>query len=100
MPSQLSWVYLLLGRYEEAFKQAQKAVERTRQSLFGQLYAQILLTTTCNLTGREAEARAAAGKVLVISPNFSVENWQYNLAFKDNDQINLAMNALRKAGLK
>ena len=79
MPSQLSWVYLLLGRYEEAFKQAQKAVERTRQSLFGQLYAQILLTTTCNLTGREAEARAAAGKVLVISPNFSVENWQYNL---------------------
>jgi adenylate cyclase len=100
MPSQLSWVYLLLGRYEEAFKQAQKAVERTRQNLFGQLYAQILLTTTCNLTGREAEARAAAGKVLVISPNFSVENWQYNLAFKNNDQINLAMNALRKAGLK
>lgn len=100
MPSQLNWVYLLLGRYEEAFKQAQKAVERNRQSLFGQLYAQILLATTCNLTGREAEARAAAGKVLVISPNFSVENWQYNLAFKNNDQINLAMNALRKAGLK
>jgi len=100
MPSQLSWVYLLLGRYEEAFKQAQKAVERNRQSLFGQLYAQILLATTCNLTGREAEARAAAGKVLVISPNFSVENWQYNLAFKNNDQINLAMNTLRKAGLK
>ena len=100
MPSQLSWVYLLLGRYEEAFKQAQKAVERNHQSLFGQLYAQILLTTTCNLTGREEEARAAAGKVLVISPNFSVENWQYNLAFKNNAQINLAMNALRKAGLK
>jgi len=100
MPSQLSWVYLLLGRYEEAFEQAQKAVERNRQSLFGQLYAQILLATTCDLTGREAEARAAAGKVLVISPNFSVENWQYNLAFKNNDQINLAMNVLRKAGLK
>jgi adenylate cyclase len=100
MPSQLSWVYLLLGRYEEALQQAQKAVERTRHSPFGQLYAQILLATTCNLTGREAEARAAAGKVLVISPNFSVENWQYNLAFKNNDQINLAMNALRKAGLR
>jgi len=99
-PIHFSWVYLLLGRYGEAFEQAQKAVERNRQSVFGQFVAQLLLAATCNLTGREAEARAAAGKVLVISPNFSVENWQYNLAFKNNDQINLAMNALRKAGLK
>ncbi len=100
MPSQLSWVYLLLGRYEEAFKQAQKAVERTRQIPFGQLYAHILLATICNLTGREAEARAAAQKVLDMNPNFSVERWQHSVAFKDNDQIDLAMNALRKAGLK
>jgi adenylate cyclase len=99
MPIHLCWVYILLGRYEEAFEQAQKAVERNRQFVFGQFVAQCLLAATCNLTGREAEARAAAGKVLDIIPHFSVERWQYNLAFKDNDQIDLAMNALRKAGL-
>jgi adenylate cyclase len=100
MPIHLCWVYILLGRYEEAFEQAQKAVERNRQFVFGQFVAQCLLAATCNLTGREAEARAAAGKVLDIIPHFSVERWQYNLAFKDNDQIDLTMNALRKAGLK
>ncbi len=100
MPINLCWVYLLLGRYEEAFEQAQKAVERNRQAVFGQWVAQLLLAATCNLTGREAEARAAAGKVLEITPRFTVEHWRYNLAFKDNDQIDLAMNALRKTGLK
>jgi len=99
-PIHFSWVYLLLGRYEEAFEQAQKAVERNRQSAFGQFVAQLLLAATCNLTGREAEARAAARKFLDISPNFSVERWRNNLAFKDNDQIDLMINALRKAGLK
>ena len=100
MPIYLSWVYLLLGRYEEAFEQAQKAMERNRQSDFGQFVAQLLLTATCNLTGREAEARAAARKFLDVYPNFSVERWRNNLAFKDNDQIDLTINALRKAGLK
>jgi TolB-like protein/tetratricopeptide (TPR) repeat protein len=100
IPVHLCWVYLLLGRYEEAFEQAQKAVERNRQSASGQFVAQLLLTVTCNLTGREAEARAAARKFIDIYPNFSVERWRSNLAFKDNDQIDLAMSAWRKAGLK
>jgi TolB-like protein/tetratricopeptide (TPR) repeat protein len=100
LPIHLSWTYLLLGRYEEAYGQAQKAVERNRQTVFGQYVARLLLAAACNLTGREEEARAAARKVLDISPHFSAERWQNNLAFKDNDQINLAMNALRKAGLK
>ncbi len=100
MPVHLCWVYLLLGQYEEAYEQAQKAVEQNRQSVFGQWLCQLLLAATSNLTGREAEARAAAGKVLDTTPKFTVDGWRYNLAFKDNDQIDLAMNALRKAGLK
>jgi hypothetical protein len=75
-------------------------VERNRQSVFGQFVAQLLLAATCNLTGREAEARTAARKFLDIYPNFSVERLRNNLAFKDNDQIDLTINALRKAGLK
>ena len=93
---QLSWAYRLVGRYEEAFEQAQKAVQRTPRSQL----AQVALTATCNLTGREAEARAAAAEVLRISPNFSVELFRYGLRFKDKDQIDITINALRKAGLK
>jgi adenylate cyclase len=100
MPMHLCWVYLLLGRYEEAYGQAQKAVERTRGIVFGQWVSQLLLAAASNLTDRDEEARAAARKILDINPHFSVEQWQNNLSFKDNDQIDLAMNALRKAGLK
>jgi len=100
MPVHLCWTYLLLGRYEEAYQQAQKAVEQNPQFVWGQFVAHLLLAATGNLTGREPEARAAARKVLDISPKFSVEHWQNNLAFKDTNQIDLAINALRKAGLK
>jgi adenylate cyclase len=95
----LSWAYRFAGQYEEAFKQAQKAAE---QDLPRNLTAQLALTATCNLTGREAEARAAAKEVLKISPNFSVEQFGngLNLLFKDKSQIDITINALRKAGLK
>jgi TolB-like protein len=97
-PLHLSWAYRLAGRYEEAFKQAQKAVDRTPQSLL----AHLALTATCNLTGREAEARAAAEEVRNISPNFSVERFRNDLylLFKDQDQVDVTINALRKAGLR
>jgi adenylate cyclase len=97
-PLHLSWAYRLAGRYEEAFKQAQKAVDRTPQNLL----AHLALTATCNLAGREAEARAAAETVLKINPNFSAERFRNDLylLFKDTDQVDVTINALRKAGLK
>jgi len=71
-------------------------MKRNPQNLFSQL----ALTATCNLTGREAEARAAAKEVLKLSPNFSLERVQNDNAFKDKSQIDLTVDALRKAGLK
>ncbi len=94
----LSWAYRFADRYEEAFKQAEKAVVRNPRILI----AQLALTATSNLSGREAEARAAAEEVLKISPNFSVERYRnvLNLQFKDKDQTDITIKALRKAGLK
>ncbi|MBN2031984.1 MAG: adenylate/guanylate cyclase domain-containing protein, partial [Deltaproteobacteria bacterium] len=92
----LSWAYRFTGQHEEAFKQAQKAVKRNPQNLFSQL----ALTATCILSGREAEARAAAKEVLKLSPNFSLERVQNDNVFKDKFQIDLTVDALRKAGLK
>jgi len=94
----LSWAYRLAGRYEEAFRQSQKAVDRSPNYLL----AQLALTATSSLSGRAAEARAAAAEVLRIIPEFSVERYRSDLylLFKDKSQIDLTINALRKAGLK
>lgn len=81
-----------------AFHHAQKAVERIPWNII----AQLSLTASCSLTGREAEARAAAEAVLKINPNFSVDQYQngiYDL-FKDKSQVDSTINALRKTGLK
>jgi TolB-like protein len=97
-PLHLSWAYRFAGRYEEAFRQAQKMVDRSPNYLL----AQLALTATCSLSGREAEARAATTEVLRITPEFSVERYRNDLysLFKDKSQIDLTINALRKAGLK
>jgi TolB-like protein len=97
-PLHLSWAYRLAGRYEEAFKQAQKMVDRSPNYLL----AQLAMTATCSLTGRKAEARTAAIEVLRIVPEFSVERYRNDLyaLFKNKSQIDIIIDAVRKAGLK
>ena len=82
-----------------------KRLNRHKRRLTGpvRIYSPILPSTaTCNLTGREAEARAAAETVLKINPNFSAERFRNDLylLFKDKSQIDLTINALHQAGLK
>ena len=88
--------YRIVGRYEDAFQQAKKAVNRDPKSQL----AQVALAATCILTGREEDARAAAAEVLKINPMFSVERYGRTLPFKDKSQIDLMTGALHKAGLK
>jgi len=97
-PLHLSWAYRLAGRYEDAFKQAKKGVDRNPNYLLTHL----ALTATCSLTGREAEACAAAVEVLRITPRFSVEQYRKDLyaLFKDKSQIDFTIDAFHKAGLK
>ena len=92
----LSAAYRMAGQYEEAVTQAKKAVEREPTLLL----AHVALTTSCSLAGREEEARVAAAGVLKINPNFSVEQFVMGLPYKDQTKASLAINTLRKAGLK
>ena len=92
----LSAAYRMAGQYEEAVAQAKKAVEREPTLLL----AHVALTTSCSLAGREEEARVAAAGVLKINPNFSVEQFVMGLPYKDQTKASLAINTLRKAGLK
>jgi hypothetical protein len=52
------------------------------------------------LAGRESEARAQAAGVLRINPNFSLEQYaKANLA-KNRTDLDRAVEAMHKAGLK
>jgi len=85
-----------LGRYEEAIAQFKKAIEREP----GDIFANIFLTATYSMAGREKEARAAAAEVLKINPKFSLEQFAKVHPYKDPATKERLIDPLRKAGLK
>ena len=86
----------MIGQFDEAVEQANKAVEHGPKNPFTYL----ALASACILAGREEEARAAAAEVLKIDSMFSVEQFAKKLPYKDTSQIQRTIDALRKAGLK
>ena len=72
------------------------AVERNPKSKL----AQIALAATSILTERQEDAHAAAAEILKIDPTFSLVQYGRTPPFKDKSQVDLVINALRKAGLK
>ena len=95
------WYYFNLGRvywqkgdYEAALKELKNAVERSPDTYFNYLG----LAAVYVLLDREEEAEAAAKKVLVINPNFSIKLASKAWPYKPAD-LKLFVDALRKAGL-
>ncbi len=83
------------GQYEEAIVQAKRAVEQEPNNLV----ANVVLTSSLSLAGRDEEARAAAKEILRISPKFSVAQWQQTSPHKERTVVKRYCDALRKAGL-
>jgi tetratricopeptide (TPR) repeat protein len=92
----LSEAYRMIGQFDEAIEQANKAVERDPKNQFTYL----ALASACILAGREEEAHAAAAEILKIDPTFSLEQFAKKLPYKDTSQIHRMIDALRKVGLK
>jgi len=86
----------MVGRYEEAVTIFKKLLQKLPDNLQGQMG----LTATYSMMGRDADARAQAKEVLRIDPNFSVDSYSKRLSYKNKDDWNRYMDALRKAGLK
>ena len=86
----------MVGRYDDAVKQARKAVEGNSNNFF----ARVTLAASCVLSGYEEEGGAAAEEVLRINPTFSLEQFSRTIPYKDKSQVDLLITALRKAGLK
>jgi adenylate cyclase len=86
----------VVGRYEEAVAIFKKLLQKLPDNLIGQLG----LTATYSMMGRDADAQAQAKEVLRIDPNFSVDSFSKRFSYKNKDDWNSYMDALRKAGLK
>ena len=89
--------YLHLGQYQEAITVYKEALEHDPK----RLTIHIGLAAAYMMTGREAEAHAAAAEVLRIDPNFSLERYANSHPLKNRaDLWNHCLEPFRKAGLK
>ncbi len=84
-----------VGQYEKAIVQAKRAAEQEPNNLV----ANVVLTSSLSLAGRDEEARAAAKEILRIAPKFSVSQQQKRSLYKDRTTAKRYFDALRKAGL-
>jgi adenylate cyclase len=84
------------GRYEDALATFRRsaALEPTNPR------PRIALAALFVLTGRMSEARAAADEVRRLHPKFSVERWARQSPYRNPDDLEQALTALRQAGLE
>jgi adenylate cyclase len=88
--------YCLAGQYDEAITWCEKAVRREPDSFFARLF----MAMAYSASGRDEEARVEAAEVLRIHPRFSLERFAKRVPYKKQEDKELAISALRKAGLK
>ncbi|MBU8911463.1 MAG: tetratricopeptide repeat protein, partial [Desulfobacterales bacterium] len=87
--------YIQKGQYEEALTEFKKALHRAPDAAANHRY----LAITYALLDRQEEASAAAKKALEIDPNFSVGSASKAWPYKNQADLKLFIDSLRKAGL-
>jgi tetratricopeptide (TPR) repeat protein len=92
----LGMAYYMMRQYKEAISAFRKALDQWPENEF----AYMGLAAAYTYLGREQDARAASGKVLELDPNFSLDRYATMLPFKNPDDRDQLINALRKAGLR
>jgi adenylate cyclase len=91
----LGLAYAWTGRYEEGIKALKRAIQNAPDSPYGHLFA----AAAYSMAGRDEEARDAADEVLRLNPKFSLEKWGKSLKYKNQEDQDRLMSALRRAGL-
>ena len=92
----LGQCYMLKGQYAQALVEYRKALHQSPDSII----INADLTVIYVLLDRLEEARAAAKKLVQLYPKFTVEGISKNLPYKNENDLKLVVDALRKAGLK
>lgn len=91
----LGWAYRVSKQYENAIETFKKCLER--QSNFWQAHVGLALSYA--FLGREKEAKAAVKEALYLNPEFSIEVFKKLSPFKNQAELDLAVEALRKVGV-
>jgi len=94
--TQLGTTYVMMRRHEEAIVILKEVVQRYPRAFA----AHITLAMAYSALDRLDEARAAASEVLKLIPNFSVDDFEKTLPYKNEADRVFMADALRKAGLK
>jgi adenylate cyclase len=91
----LGGAYLNLGRHEEAIAEFKKGLQLAPESVFSRLG----LAAAYSELGREEHARVEAAEVLKLDPKFTLVSHAKGLLYKNKDDKDRYLAALRKAGL-
>jgi tetratricopeptide (TPR) repeat protein len=84
------------GMYEESIEAMKKAIDRYGPFILREAF----LTASYSELGREDEAKAMARELLKRHPKFSVKTWKYARVYKNPEDTQRLLDALRRAGLK
>jgi TolB-like protein/Tfp pilus assembly protein PilF len=95
----LAMAYGASGEHEKAIA-SYKELLNLRRNARGNIITPLLgLAANCIILGREDEARAHAGEVLEVNPDFSLEWFRKVNLFKNPSHLKPFLEALHKAGI-
>ncbi len=92
----MGFACFVAGRYEESIEAMKKAIDRHGPFILREAF----LTAAYSELGRDEEAKEMARQLLKRYPKFSLKSWKYAKTYKNPEDTERLLNALRKAGLK
>jgi len=94
-PAVIGTAYMQTGDYDKAIAAYHDAIERKFSTSFG--YAK--LAAVYAMKDDLEKAREYADKLIELKPHFTIESWAKALPYKDKEELNRELDALRKSGL-
>ena len=100
-PTTPNWLYhnlgaaqILVGNYQEAITSLKRVTEKNPKHLHARFY----LIVAYSLSNQDKEAKIQVEEYLKQRPKANIEGWKKRATFKNETDIDLYVNALRKAG--